>query len=113
MMLDGDNVRRVIIDAAEAHSLCRDGTNEVLSELGLDPWFTKYDVVGEYDESTVIEVLGVEAEDEDAAIELVTNGLPWAIEFGEPSVNYSGPGEFDTYSVEIAVHDLDFTATEA
>jgi regulator of RNase E activity RraB len=92
-------VRDAIIAAAKEHDLCREGTNSVLSDLGLDEWKATYTVTVTRDEDgeTILTVTGIEADSEaDAEKEVRDNfRVSATVKRVRYDYEYDGEGETD------------------
>jgi hypothetical protein len=125
-----EQVRDAIIAAAKEHDLCKEGTNSVLSDLGLDKWSSTWTVeVTDSDGDTILTVTGVEADDASAAEREVRDNFSVSAEIERVRYTYSydGEGDADWSNEEYDdddlsddddeyasnhMHDLSFSATE-
>jgi hypothetical protein len=104
-----EQVRDAIIAAAKEHDLCKEGTNSVLSDLGLGKWSSTWTVtVTDPDGDTILTVRGIEADDaSDAEREVRDNfSVSAEIERVKFSYSYDGEGEADWDSEEYEADDL-------
>jgi hypothetical protein len=104
-----EQVRDAIIAAAKEHDLCKEGTNSVLSNLGLDKWSSTWTVtVTDSDGDTILTVRGIEADDADAAERKVRDNFSVSAEIKRVkfSYEYDGEGETDWDSEEYEDDDL-------
>jgi regulator of RNase E activity RraB len=91
-------VRDAIIAAAKEHDLCREGTNSVLSDLGLDEWKATYTVTVTRDEDgeTILTVTGIEADSEADAEQEVRDNFRVSATVKRVRYDYEYDGEGET-----------------
>jgi hypothetical protein len=104
-----EQVRDAIIAAAKEHDLCKEGTNSVLSDLGLGKWSSTWTVtVTDSDGDTILTVRGIEADDAYDAEREVRDNLSVSAEVKRVkfSYEYDGEGDADWDSEEYEDDDL-------
>lgn len=104
-----EQVRDAIIAAAKEHDLCKEGTNSVLSDLGLGKWSSTWTVtVTDSNGDTILTVRGIEADDASDAEREVRDNFSVSAEIKRVrfSYEYDGEGEADWDSEEYEDDDL-------
>ena len=75
-----EQVREAVIDWAKENNQCKDGTNDFLTNLGLDKWESTFTVEGRINGRAVLTANEVEADDAYEAIAAVRDNLSFDVD---------------------------------